>query len=75
MKNILKKIKLKRKPYLKISKRQSKQSYNFNTYKENKDIKIEIEKRYNILTFIIVLALLILVISLFVVQVAGQEKI
>ena len=74
MKNILKKIKLKRKPYLKISKRQSKQSYNFNTYKENKDIKIEIEKRYNILTFIIVLALLILVISLFVVQVAGQEK-
>ena len=74
MKNILKKIKLKRKPYLKISKHQSKQSYNFNTYKENKDIKIEIEKRYNILTFIIVLALLILVISLFVVQVAGQEK-
>ena len=74
MKNILKNIKSKRTKSLKISKRQSKQSYNFNTYKENKDIKIEIEKRYNILTFIIVLALLILVISLFVVQVAGQEK-
>ena len=64
----------KRKKYLKISKRKSKQNYNFNSYKENKDIKIEIEKRYNILTFIIILALLILVTSLFLVQVAGQEK-
>ena len=64
----------KRKKYLKISKRKSKQNYNFNSYKENKDIKIEIEKRYNILTFIIILALLILVTSLFLVQVAGKEK-
>ena len=67
-------IKDKRKSSLKISKRQKKQSYNFNTYKENKDIKIEIEKRYNILTFIIILALLILVTSLFVIQVVGKEK-
>ena len=77
MKNKLKNIKNKlpkRKKYLKISKRKSKQNYNFNSYKENKDIKIEIEKRYNILTFIIILALLILVTSLFLVQVAGQEK-
>ena len=59
---------------MKISKRQSKQTYNFNTYRENKDIKIEIEKRYNILNFIIILALLILVVSLFVVQVVGKEK-
>lgn len=64
----------KRKSSLKISKKQSKQTYNFNTYKENKDIKIEIEKRYNILNVIIILALLILVIGLFVVQVVGKEK-
>ena len=59
---------------LKISKKQKKPNYNFNTYKENKDIKEEIETRYNILTFIIVLALLILVTSLFLVQVVGKEK-
>ena len=44
--NKIKDVKNKRKSSLKISKRQSKQSYNFNTYKENKDIKVEIEKRY-----------------------------
>ena len=72
--NKIKDIRDKRKSSLKISKRQSKQTYNFNTYKENKDIKVEIEKRYNILNFIIILALLILVISLFVVQVVGKER-
>lgn len=72
--NKIKNIKDKRKSSLKISKRQRKQSYNFSAYKENKDIKIEIEKRYNILNFIIILALLILIISLFVVQVVGKEK-
>ena len=70
----IKKFKNKRNSSLKISKRQRKPNYNFNSYKENKDIKIEIEKRYNILTFIIILALLILVTSLFLVQVAGEEK-
>ena len=74
IKEKIKKLKGKRKTSLKISKKQSKQTYNFNTYKENKDIKIEIEKRYNILNFIIILALLVLVISLFVVQVVGKEK-
>ena len=74
IKDKIKTKKLKRKSSLKISRKQRKPSYNFNTYKENKDIKIEIEKRYNILTFIIVLALLILVTSLFVVQVVGKEK-
>ena len=74
IKDKIKNKKLKRKSSLKISRKQRKPSYNFNTYKENKDIKIEIEKRYNILTFIIVLALLILVTSLFVVQVVGKEK-
>ena len=59
---------------LKISKRQSKQTYNFNTYKENKDIKIEIEKRYNILNVVVILALLILVVGLFLIQVVGKEK-
>lgn len=70
----LKDIKNKRKTSLKISKKQRKPSYNLGTYKENKDIKVEIEKRYNILNVIIILALLILVISLFVVQVVGKEK-
>ena len=59
---------------LKISKRQSKQTYNFTNYKENKDIKIEIEKRYNILNVIVILALLILVVGLFLIQVVGKEK-
>ncbi len=67
-------MKKKKPKALKVSRKQRKPSYNFNSYKENKDIKIEIEKRYNILTFIIVLALLILVTSLFLVQVAGKEK-
>ena len=70
----LKKLNDKRKSSLRISKKQSKQTYNFNTYKVNKDIKVEIEKRYNILNVIIILALLILVTSLFVVQVVGKEK-
>ena len=72
--NKLNEIREKRKSSLKISKRQSKQTYNFNTYKENKDIKVEIEKRYNFLNIIIILALLILVVALFVVQVVGKEK-
>ena len=59
---------------LKISKRQSKQTYNFTNYKENKDIKIEIEKRYNILNVVVILALLILVVGLFLIQVVGKEK-
>lgn len=70
----LQKLNDKRKSSLRISKKQSKQTYNFNTYKVNKDIKVEIEKRYNILNVIIILALLILVTSLFVVQVVGKEK-
>ena len=74
LKQKIKDIQNKRKSSLKISKKQSKQTYNFNTYKVNKDIKVEIEKRYNILNVIIILALLILVVSLFVVQVVGKEK-
>ena len=49
-------------------------NYNTNNYKENKDIKAEIEKRYNILTFIIILLLALLVIGLYFVQVVGHEK-
>ena len=67
-------MKKKKPKALKVSKKQRKPNYNFNSYKENKDIKIEIEKRYNILTFLIVLALLILVTSLFLIQVVGKEK-
>ena len=74
LKQKIKDIQNKRKSSLKISKRQSKQTYNFNTYKVNKDIKVEIEERYNILNVIIILALLILVVSLFIVQVVGKEK-
>ena len=74
IKNISKKIKEKRSASLKINRWQKKQSYNFNTYRENKDIKVEIEKRYNILTFIVIAVLLILVTSLFTIQVIGKEK-
>ena len=74
MKKFIEKIKQKRRSSLKINRWQKKQSYNFNTYRENKDIKVEIEKRYNILTFIVILILLILVTGLFMVQVAGKEK-
>ena len=42
-------------------------------YKVNKDIKREIEKRYNILTTIIVFAIIILIGGLFVVQVVNKE--
>lgn len=64
----------KKKSSLKIHRWQKRQSYNFNTYRENKDIKVEIEKRYNILTFIVVLVLLVLVSGLYMVQVVGKEK-
>ena len=64
----------KNKKSLKIRKSQKKPSYNFNTYKVNKDIRIEIEKRYNILTFIIILLILVLMIGLFFVQIIGNEK-
>ena len=65
---------LKRKNKLRISKRQRKPSYNFSTYKQDKDVRMEIEKRYNILTFIVIIALIVLVIALFFVQVRGKEK-
>ncbi len=42
-------------------------------YKVNKDIKREIEKRYNILTTIIVLAIVVLIGGLFVVQVVKND--
>ncbi len=42
-------------------------------YRVNKDIKKEIEKRYNILTTIIVVAVIILLGALFVVQVVNNE--
>lgn len=77
MKNIIQKIidnHSKKKKYLKVYPWQRKQSYNFSTYRENKDIKTEVEKRYNILTFIIIFALLILVIGLFVVQIVNKDK-
>lgn len=67
-------MKKNKKKFLKVHKWQKKQSYNFNTYKAGKDIKVEIEKRYNILTFIVILALLVLVIGLFVVQVVNKDK-
>lgn len=66
--------KTKHKKKTKTRRKASMPKYNFNTYKENKDIKAEIEKRYNILTFIIILALLILIIGLFFIQVVGHDK-
>ena len=68
-------IKEKRQNSLKISKKQSKLSYNnLNTYRNFKDVKVEIEKRYNILTFIVILILFVLVIFLFFIQIVGKEK-
>ena len=49
-----KKRKVKRKKTLKINTTKQNQNYNFSLYKQTKDIKLEIEKRYNILTFIII---------------------
>ena len=66
--------KTKHKKKRKIKRKPSTPRYNFNSYKENKDIKNEIEKRYNILTFIIILFLLTLVIGLFFVQIVNHEK-
>ena len=44
-----------------------------NPSKINKDIKKEIEKRYNILTIIIVIAITVLIIGLFIVQVVKKD--
>lgn len=64
-----KKYKPKQKKYKK------KQTHNnYSIYKENKDIKGEIEKRYNILTFFVIVLLLILLITLFFIQVIHKEK-
>ena len=48
-------------------------SMNVSTYKINKDNKKEIEMRYNILTGIVVAAVIILMIGLFVVQVVKND--
>ncbi len=45
----------------------------FSGYKVNKDVRIEIEKRYNILTAIVMLFILVLIIGLFFVQVVQNE--
>ena len=66
--------KTKHKKKRRINRKPSTPRYNLNNYKENKDIKIEIEKRYNILTFFIILFLLVLIIGLFFVQVVNHEK-
>lgn len=64
----------KSKPVYKKRKRK-KQSYNnYTVYKENKDVKGEIEKRYNILTFLIIAMLFILLIALFIIQVIHTDK-
>ena len=43
------------------------------SYKINKDIRTEIEKRYNILTAIVMIFILILIIGLFFVQIVQNE--
>ncbi len=64
--------KKKKKSSLRLSKKRT--TYNYSIYKQNKDIKVEIEKRYNILTFIVILFLLILLITLFFIQVIENDK-
>ena len=58
----------------KINKKKFPSYNNYNNYKETKDIKIEIEKRYNILTFFIIISLTVIIIGLFFVQVINNEK-
>ncbi len=53
--------------------RKSKPMTFFSGYKINKDIRIEIEKRYNILTAVVMIFILILIIGLFFVQVVQNE--
>jgi len=72
-KNTLKIKKKKSKSSHKINKNK-RQSFNYNIYREQKDIRNEIEKRYNILTFIIILFLLILMIDLFLIQIINKDK-
>ena len=50
-----------------------KKTMHFSSYKINKDNKKEIETRYNILTGIVVAAVIVLMISLFVVQVVKND--
>jgi len=50
-----------------------KKSMHFSTYKVNKDIKKEIEKRYNILTGVIVTAVIILMGGLFFTQIVKND--
>ena len=50
-----------------------KKSMNVSSYKINKDNKKEIETRYNILTGIVVVAVIILMIGLFAVQVVSND--
>ena len=76
------KLHSKKKPKAKVKKKKTsfklnktnKSNFNFNAYKEQKDIKNEIEKRYNILTFIIILLLLILLVNLFFIQIINKDK-
>lgn len=62
--------KVKQKKY----KRKKSRNHSHSIYKEGKDIKGQIEKRYNILTFFIISSLLVLLTSLFMVQVINTDK-
>ncbi|MBR2840976.1 MAG: penicillin-binding protein 2 [Bacilli bacterium] len=64
----------KRIPKKKYKRKKQTHNTNYSIYKESKDIKGEIEKRYNILTFFIILLLLILLIALFTIQIIHKEK-
>ena len=50
-----------------------KKKVKYNYYKKYKDIKEIIEKRYNILIFIVTLAFIILFIKLFYVQIVKKD--
>ena len=67
----MKKVKLK-KSKIKV-KKSFKPHYRFNLYQNNKDIKEVIEKRYNILIFIVIAAIGILLTGLFVQQIVKKS--
>ncbi len=70
--NLIKKIRIIKRPH-NIIRRKSKPMTYFSEYKIAKDVRLEIEKRYNILTAIVMLFILVLIFGLFFVQVVKNE--
>lgn len=62
-----------KKPNLTLKKSLKAKKYRYHTYQTSKDIKEVIEKRYNILIFIVIAFICFLIIGLFVKQIVNKE--